>query len=132
MQDVFAGNTLPSTTESDATKAFTNRLVVLLFNRSTPKEKQDKQLLDKLTQEKDTIFTLAIQALRELALRNFQFITPADSTEFIRSFTERESSLKAFWNDCCEFATGSSVSNTELYATYEWHCKENGLEAYSR
>jgi len=103
---LFAGNTLPGTTESDATKAFTNRLVVLLFNRSIPKEKQDKQLLDKLMQEKDTIFTLAIQALREFALRNFQFTTPADSIEFIQSFAERESSLKSFWNDCCEPATG--------------------------
>ncbi len=129
---LFAGNALPGTTESDATKAFTNRLVVLLFNRSISKERQDKQMLDKLTQEKDTIFTLAVQALRKLSFRNFQFTQPKDSAEFLESFSERDNSFKAFWNDCCEQAENGSISNTELYSVYLRYCERNGLEAYSR
>lgn len=129
---LFAGNALPGTTESDSTKAFTNRLVVLLFNRSIPKERQDKQMLDKLTKEKNTIFTLAVQALRELSSRNYQFTRPKDSAEFLASFSERGSSFQAFWNDCCEQAEKGSVSNTELYGAYLRYCERNGLEAYSR
>ncbi len=129
---LFAGNALPGTTESDATKAFTNRLVVVLFNRSIPKERQDKQMMNKLIQEKDTIFTLAMQALQGLCLRNFQFTRPDDSSEFLESFSERDNSFKAFWSDCCEQVEENSVSNTELYGAYQRYCERNGLELYSR
>lgn len=129
---LFAGNALPGTTESDSTKAFTNRLVVLLFNRSIPKERQDKQMLEKLMEEKNTIFTLAVQALRELSSRNYQFTRPKDSAEFLASFSERGNSFQAFWNDCCEQTEKGRVSNTELYGAYRRYCEENGLEADSR
>lgn len=39
---LFSGNTLPLTTEMDATAAFVNRIRVLLFNSSVAPEKQDK------------------------------------------------------------------------------------------
>ena len=89
-------------------------------------------MLDKLMEEKNTIFTLAVQALRELSSRNFQFTHPKDSTEFLASFSERGNSFQAFWNDCCEQMEKGSVSNTELYGAYLRYCEENGLEAYSR
>jgi len=62
---LFAGNTLPRTTEADTTAAFANRLVVLLFNQSIPPEKQDKSLLDRLCKEADSIVTLALHALQD-------------------------------------------------------------------
>ena len=61
---LFAGNTLPRTTEADTTAAFANRLVVLLFNQSIPPEQQDKSLLDKLWLESDSIVTLALHAMQ--------------------------------------------------------------------
>ena len=38
---LFSGNALPGTREADATTAFTNRLVVLLFNQSIPQESEE-------------------------------------------------------------------------------------------
>ena len=129
---LFAGNALPGTLEADATKAFTNRLVVLLFNHSIPKEAQDKGLLDKLWNERDSIFTLAVMALKDLALRNFRFTFPAESRQFLESFSERGNSLQAFLRDCCIIKPGEKIHNMELLSAYDRYCRTNGLEQYSK
>ncbi len=129
---VFAGNTLPGTSESDATAAFANRLAVLLFNKSIPKEEQDKQLLDKLMEERDDIFTKAVYALRNLRDRNYAFDYPADTLEFLEDFKGRHNSIEGFLDECCDRDPGSFVPNVALYATYVDYCTKNGLDVFSR
>jgi putative DNA primase/helicase len=129
---LFAGNTLPTTSESDATRAFVNRLTILLFNHSIPKEKQDKDLLDKLLAEKDAIFTLAMDALRALKERNYCFTLPDESKEFLNSFEERGNSLQAFLKDCCVVEAEARIFNADLYQAYVRYCQKNGLEEFSR
>lgn len=129
---LFAGNALPTTTESDATKAFANRLLVLLFNHSIPKEKQDKDLLEKLWDERHAIFTLSMFALRELANRNYQFTIPKESQDFLISFSERGNSIHAFLKDCCEIIPEARTFNTDLLDAYKNYCTVNGLDAFSR
>ena len=129
---LFAGNALPGTSESDATKAFVNRLIVLLFNHSIPKEKQDKDLLKKLWNERDSIFTLAMQALKNLHERNYRFIVPAESSEFIKSFVNRNNSLQMFLQDCCVFGEKYRIHNTDLMRAYTNYCTQNGLDVFSK
>ena len=129
---LFAGNTLPTTSESDATRAFVNRLTILLFNHSIPKEDQDKDLLDKLLAEKDAIFTLAMDALRDLKERNYCFTLPDESKEFLNSFEERGNSLQAFLKDCCVVEAEARIFNVDLYQAYVRYCQKNGLEEFSR
>ena len=115
---MFAGNALPTTSEADATKAFVNRLTILLFNHSIPKKDQDKDLLDKLLAEKDAIFTLAMDALRELKNRNY--------------FEERGNSLQSFLKDDCVIEPGARIFNTDLCRAYTQYCLKNGLEEFSK
>lgn len=129
---LFSGNTLPLTTEADATAAFVNRIRVLLFNSSTPPEKQDKQLLDKLWKERDSIVTLALDAVRKLIERGFEFTMPEDSKQFLDSLAMRGSVIQAFIAECCVLGPDERVFNVELYAAFEAFCKRNGLECLSR
>ena len=129
---LFAGNALPGTSESDATKAFVNRLIVLLFNHSIPKEKQDKDLLKKLWNERDSIFTLAMQALKNLHERNYRFTVPTESSEFIKSFVNRNNSLQMFLQDCCVFGEKYRIHNTDLMRAYTNYCTQNGLDVFSK
>lgn len=129
---LFAGNALPGTLEADTTAAFVNRLVVLLFNHSIPKDEQDKELLDKLWAERDSIFTLAINSLRQLQWRNFQFSIPQESHLFLESFNARGNSLQMFRHDCCEVRPEARVHNADLLAVYKLYCKKNGLEEFSK
>lgn len=129
---LFSGNTLPLTTEVDATAAFVNRIRVLLFNSSTPPEKQDKQLPDKLWEEKDPIVTLALDAVCELIERGFEFTQPEDSKQFLDSLTMRGNVIQAFIDERCVLGPNERVFNVELYAAFEAFCKRNGLERLSR
>ena len=129
---LFSGNTLPLTTEVDATAAFVNRIRVLLFNSSTPPEKQDKHLLDKLWEERDAIVTLALDAVRKLIERGFEFTLPEDSKQFLDSLTMRGNVIQVFIDECCVLGPNERVFNVELYAAFEAFCKRNGLERLSR
>ena len=104
----------------------------LLFNSSTPPEKQDKQLLDKLWKERDSIVTLALDAVRELIERGFEFTMPEDSKQFLDSLAMRGSVIQAFIAECCVLGPDERVFNVELYAAFEAFCKRNGLECLSR
>lgn len=129
---LFAGNTLPRTTEADITVAFANRLVVLLFNQSIPPEQQDKSLLDKLWLESDSIVTLALHAMQDLMGRNFVFTLPGDSEAFLASFSNRSNVLSGFIEECCILSPEARVFNTDLFAAFVDYCARNGLEALSR
>ena len=128
---LFAGNTLPRTTEADTTAAFANRLVVLLFNQSIPPEKQDKSLLDRLCKEADSIVTLALHALQDLMERNFVFALPEDSKAFLESFVNRSNVLSGFIKERCILSPEARVFNTDLFAAFVDYCAQNGLEALS-
>lgn len=129
---LFAGNTLPRTTEADTTAAFVNRLKVLLFQQSIPPEKQDKQLLNRIWREADSIVTLALHAVQGLMERNFEFTLPADSRVFLRSFVTRSNILSGFLEECCILSPESRVFNTDLFGAFTAYCARNGLDAPSR
>lgn len=129
---LFAGNTLPRTTEADTTAAFANRLVILLFNQSIPPEKQDKSLLDRLWKEADSIVTLSLHALQNLMDRNFVFTQPEDSKSFLELFTNRSNVLSGFLGECCTLSPKARVFNVDLFAAFVDYCARNGLEAISR
>ncbi len=129
---LFAGNTLPRTTEADTTAAFVNRLKVLLFNRSIPLEQQDKHLLDSLLSEADSIVTLSLHALQRLMERNFAFTFPHDSKAFLVSFANRSNILAGFLEECCNLAPKARVFNADLLAAFADYCARNGLEPLPR
>ena len=129
---LFSGNTLPRTTEADTTAAFVNRLVVLLFNRSIPRQQQDKQLPNKLWQERDAIVTFALRSMQEVMGRNFLFTLPADSNAFLRSFADRANTLQGFLEEVCVLVPGAKVFNVDLYRAFSDYCDRNGLDCFSR
>lgn len=129
---LFSGNALPGTAEADSTAAFTNRLVVLLFNYSVPKEEQDKFLLEKLLSERDEIFTMAMEALHELRARNFIFTLPADSESFLVALKYSGNSVRAFVQDLCIQTPDARIFNRDILAAYESFCRANGLEVRPR
>lgn len=129
---LFSGNTLPTTSETDTTAAFVNRIRVLLFNVSVPTEKQDKQLLGKLWDERDSIVSLALRTVKDLEERNFEFTMPKDSKEFLNSFALRSNLLQGFLDECCILDPNAHVLNVHLCAALESYCERNGLKCLTR
>ena len=125
---LFAGNTLPETRDTDMTRSFVNRLCIVIFGVSIPKDKQDKNLLSKLLNERDEIFSLAMDALVSLHGRNYQFTTPTDTQHFLNAYAETQSSVHAFLNDWCEVGNGGYIFSKDLCNAYRKYCDLNGFD----
>lgn len=125
---LFAGNTLPETRDTDMTRSFVNRLCIVIFGVSIPKDKQDKNLLSKLLNERDEIFSLAMDALVSLHERNYQFTTPTDTQHFLNAYAETQSSVHAFLNDWCEVGNGGYIFSKDLCSAYRKYCDLNGFD----
>ena len=129
---IFAGNALPLSEEEEATKAFINRICLLIFPHSIPKEKQDANLSKKLWNERHAIFTAAVNTLVKLGEKNFRFAEPEDSKEYLCYFEGNSNSLDMFVNDCCVFDQNAYTPVKEFTAAYQTYCDHNALEVMGK
>lgn len=123
-----AGNMLPDIKEVEGISAIVNRMVILLFTKSIPRENQDLGLLDKLWGERDSIFSEALDALVELKKRNFIFTEPEDSLKQKQQLQLREDSLDTFLSDCCIMDQDAKEHLINLYDAFCEYCSDNLLD----
>ena len=123
-------NQMPNFGEMDAAgnKSMTDRMVVLRFNRTISEEQMDRHLLDKLLDERDIIFSMAVDALKALHDRDYIFTVPADTKELMESYLQESRSLEMFLEERCEL-TGKVHLSTFISA-YKEFCAENALSPY--
>lgn len=106
-------------------EAFYNRVVILPFLRSIPREMMDMELQYKLIQEKDAIATLAARSLKHLIARNFDFpelkITKKLRAEWSGNYHEP---LVEFIQMKCTLAKGEYTYFEDIYDSYCAYCDE--------
>lgn len=127
----FFANNFPLPADLDPTDGFFNRLNVLFFPHSIPKEKQDLKLLEKLLDEKDLIFSMAVDAFAELVQNGYQFTFPEDSEVFLQSYKVQMNSVGTFIDDCLIISGEQRVHTCEILELYHYYCQKNGLEELS-
>ncbi|WP_160690112.1 phage/plasmid primase, P4 family [Clostridium sp. C2-6-12] len=128
---LFCGNYMPEIKDIESTEAFLDRLVFLMFNRSTPKEEMDYCLEEKLMKEIDLIFTVAIWRLKTLVLNNFQFTMPKDSKEFLNEYSNRQNHIQEFISEACILESNAKIHTKDLYNIYLKFCNENCISPYN-
>lgn len=128
---LFAGNYMPEVKDVETTQAFVDRLVFLIFNKSTPKEEIDYDLEEKLMKEIDYIFSLSMDRLRDLLNNNFQFTIPEDSQKFLNEYSNRQNHISEFIEEMCILNEEAKIHVKNLYNTYSKFCEENCVTAYN-
>ena len=124
-KSVNAGNVLPDISNIDGYDAVLNRMMILLFPVSIPKDKQDVKLLEKLEKEKDAIFSDALDELSELYKNGFSFEIPEDTRELKDRLASRGNVVEEFINECCIMSPQEKVHMTELYSAFVNFCEDN-------
>lgn len=122
-----ASNVMPRITEVEGMQAILNRLVILRFPKSVAPENMDIHLLDKLKQEKDYIFSLALDELVRLKKNNFRFTEPQDSVELKAMYTIKANIIEEFIKDNCNFKKGARIHFSKLYERFNKYCVDNCL-----
>lgn len=128
---LFCGNYMPEIKDLESTQAFTDRLIFLMFNKSTPKEEIDYELEEKLMGEIDILFTKSIFALRNLISNNFKFTMPKDSKKFLEEYENRQNHISEFINECCYFDENAKIHTKDLHNVYLKFCEGNCITEYN-
>lgn len=111
-------------------EALTNRMIVVPFAISVPKERQDFYLPGKLAYERDAIIVQALQHYRQLAACGYRFAGDFRVNEVLDEANESSlDAIAAFLNNCCEFSEGDWTATSALYAlfcdAYQTPCELN-------
>ncbi len=124
---VFAGNSLPRIKSHDTTTAFFERLLIVPFLNSVPKNQHDPNLKQKLLHERDFIADYAIKGLRRLLKNNGTFSECRKSSEIRFDYQTSSNSFLSFIDDQCELTPFSYSFSHEIDSAYLTYCNNLNL-----
>ena len=108
--------------------ALYRRMIFIPFEYSVPAEKQDKDLLNKLEQERDVVFSLAARTLQEFVKSGYDFKMSPKAKAYLESRIAALHSVDGFLDDRTVVDEAGSVSTAALYEAYKLWCAENALD----
>jgi putative DNA primase/helicase len=113
---------------TDRSGATFNRLNVVLFNRTIPKEERIANLPQLLSREKAGIFNWLMQGYKRLNEQG-KFTRPEQSAQWIDNYRAENDTEWTFIEDRFELDKDSRVQSQVLYDTYQGWCNRNGFHA---
>ena len=128
---IFATNDLPKTT--DTTRGYFRRLLILKFNKSFEGKKIDKDLKQKLLDEKDGIFLWLLNGLSRLN-KNGKFTNCESSELEVQQYLESSNSVVSYIAEYCEIDTANNCYErySDLYNNYKIYCSISNLNPFSK
>lgn len=124
----FCMNRLPKFGGDDGKWVY-NRIMVVNCPNIIPKDKQDKQLLDKMYAERDGIIYLAVRALQKVIQNGYRFDEPDCVTAAREQYMSDNNTVISFFNECmCERDGGKikdNITTGKVYKVYREWCNDN-------
>ena len=106
-----------------------DRIMVVHCPNIIPKEKQDKQLLDKLYAERDGIVYKAVKALQTVIKNGYRFTEPDIVTIAREMYQAENSTVISFFEECmCPWPDGKinpHCTTGRIFKVYQAWCREN-------
>lgn len=127
---LFAGNTDLEFGHLD--DAILDRLVYLIFNRGISHENIDLELEDKLLQERDVIFSMALDSLKRLIADKYDFKMSELGEAHLKRRRLGIHSSVSFVEEKCQIVADGKVPKVALYAAYCEFCERNALKPDGR
>lgn len=127
---LFSCNELPKN-YVDRTEGFYRRLILIPFTTPIKEEKIDKNLKEKLKEEKEGILNWALQGLKRLYENNFEFSENVLTDNLKEEYRRENNNVIYFVYECCNLRAELLCSSIELYETYREFCEKLGLKALS-
>ena len=124
----FCMNKLPKFGGDDGQWVY-DRIMVVHCPNVIPKEKQDKQLLDKMYAERDGIFYQSVKALQRVMRNGYRFSEPESVIQARADYRSENSSVICFFNECMvPWPNGKIQPNCttgRIYKVYRAWCEDN-------
>lgn len=122
---LFAGNSMFSV--KDADPAIWTRAVIVPCENPIPRQMHDRNLLEKLWEERNYILSRATEAYAAFLSNNMVFPPCRRAEEIVRGahFQSKDAKLADFVEKCCEKTIDGAEYVSELYAAYTAYCQKN-------
>lgn len=107
-----------------------DRIIIVRCDNVIPEEKQDKNLVEHLLEEKEYIVSLAIKGLKQVIDNDYKYNIP-DSCKLLKENYQTENhSFLAFYDECIVDRKpygniDDHCTTARLYKIYEAWCKDN-------
>ena len=130
---IFAGNQLPVLAEPDAGGAFSSRLCVVKLLKAPPVNKRNIDLVDQFYDERNEIFSLAVDLFRKMRgrARALTFSPDAVGDGVVVAYAADNDSVATFVHESGIVKQGGESSTTTLFALYSEYCDQVALKPIS-
>lgn len=128
---IYAGNQLPTSSVDD--QAFYERILLVSFPNTIPREEQDRRLLQKIKDELPGVLNWALDGLDRL-MSNSLFTADRSASETEQMWEKWSSSVKRFGHECTE-VTGDSddyIAKGMLMEMFEEYASRRGMPSSSK
>jgi P4 family phage/plasmid primase-like protien len=124
---VFSCNKIPEAV--DDTDAFFRRWVIITFPNQFLGNREDRNLLAKLTtpEELSGLLNFALEGLKRLQSNGWHFSNPKTTTEIRREYIRKSSPVQAFLMDCTKLDVDGLVSRAQLFSQFSAYCHTHQL-----
>ena len=122
----YACNKMPSPKEDIDDEAYYDRILPFALENVTPKEQQDKHLIDKITtpEELSGVLNWAIEGYKRLRKQN-KFSNERTPEEIKSLMIQNGNSLSEFTSEVLEKAEGEKIGKDEMYQIYCMWCENH-------
>ena len=111
----------------DLSDAFVRRLLLIKARPPIPKDKIIPDIETRIIPEVSAILNWALEGLRRLMEKKYQFSISERSKELVQAVREESNSIIPFIDDEIEFEDGYRVSSADLVIRYKTYCRTTGL-----
>ena len=124
---LYAGNNVPQVKNEAYVEAVFDRLVIVFFGRSVPREDCDRNLDDKLHKERTGIFMWAMEGLKRLRRNNWVFTVDPESQAIKERELGQGRSILCFEEGFVRYEDNAFTPTEELLEAYTQFCDANGF-----
>ncbi|MBQ6134348.1 MAG: primase C-terminal domain-containing protein [Lachnospiraceae bacterium] len=127
----FCMNQLPKFGGDDGPWVY-DRILVVNCPNVIPKACRDKQLLDKMYEEREGIVYKALCALKKVIENGYNFTEPVSVVEHREQYRNDNSSILSFFNECmgpCE-SLSKCATTGKVFKVYKAWCEDNNNRYY--
>lgn len=125
----FCMNRLPKFGGDDGKWVY-DRIMIVRCNHVIPKEKQDKELLDKLYKEREGIIYKAVKALQTVMENGYRYSEPASVQREREEYLKENNTVISFFTECMcrrlDMKKEPIYTVSEVYSAYLDYCHRNG------
>ncbi len=124
---VFAGNVDIEFAKECMDDAVIDRLYYIIYDKEIPADKIDLDLDKKLWDERNVIFSIALDSLKGLIEDHYDFKAGPAAVEHLKHKRYLIHTVESFIVERCVISESGKVSSTALYDAYLAFCRANAL-----